>query len=605
MRSVDLIQSVLPLMIAPTLTVAFSGPNPMALILSLVFPMLGTTISLLLRRPLGPYFLTRAGDLVMRARMKRSFVEVADEMSSAFSSVMGSAVCMMGALPLLLLGASPIPLIAAGGAGMALPAASLLSLYDKPRERKSMVDSELPFFATYMTIATSSGFTVYSAIRGARSEGADKVFPGISREAEDVERIATFGGVGVLEGLERHAKSHPHELYQSTMLQAASIQRTGGNVVAALEDRTREALRRMEAAFESYAKTVASIGEVAVILLFLLPISVALTAVMNPDVSVFLAVVMTAFAAPLMGFMLFMVVRSASPRKPDRYEAAKPVTYGMISALAVAAPTALLGLPRTVSVASGILAFSLVAYLMVRPQLVEVDDTERELRRFLRDVVELRRLGRSVVGSIYQLAYSGTYRQGFQRLLKRIAGRMSVNVPMLNSALEARSWLGRMVFFLLYVIEVTGGGSVDLIEKVIDALRTYENSRNSARSGARIFAYMAMFGPLIGAATVALVVPLMEMLSSMGAMLAQAGQAGFAFAAPTREQISTMVDLSMLLVLVSSAGLTVTVSRAVDMHPYGLHRLAVCAALAIAAYYALPALSVMMSGMLGLKGAMG
>ncbi|MEM2233955.1 MAG: type II secretion system F family protein [Nitrososphaerota archaeon] len=552
----------------------------------------GALLALLLRAGLTESMLPTATTLAFRAQLKRDDHSIASELASGASGAIGSAAAAaIGSALSIALGSSPLPSLAAGGLGLILPVMSLITLMDKPRERRSRIDSELPFFCTYLTIASSTGMTVYSAYRGARV--APGVFPQMYSEAEEVERIIYFSGKGTMEGIEIHAKSNPHDLYQATVLQAVSIQRTGGDVVTALEDRTREAFRRMEDAFERYSRSVAAIGEVAVILLFLLPVSIALTAILNPEMAPAMAIMASAFLVPVMGVGLYSAIRAASPRKPDRFEVS-PQDLLLPLALGTMTPAVMMvvGLPASVSVASGILGFSLPLYLRMRPQILEVEQTEAELRRFLREISELRRLGQSIVVAVQRIAHEGRYRPHFLSLLRRVSTRVALGMKLWQAGYEARSWLARMVFFLLYVIEVTGGGHPALIEKVIDSIRVYENSKRSARSASTIFIYLAIGGPLIGALTVAMVVPLLDMLVGIGSMIAQAGQAsGFGFTPPTREQIRVVSDLVMVLIILTSAALTVTVSRAADMHPYGLHRLAICAAVGIASYYMLPALS--------------
>ena len=554
-------------------------------------PVVGFGLASVLKRNLSQSLLGYASKLSLTGLMRRGALEVSEELAEllAFGSVVPATTVVTGLLSFLLLDEPLIPVLVAAAISLLVPIAGIMYYSDKPRERRNRTESELPFFNTYLTIMASCGLTVYNAIRQLRA--VPNIFRHMSVEAEEVEKLIEFSGKGTIEGLEMHAIGHPHDLYQSTILQATSVQRTGGNVSAALEDKMKEALRRMEESFVRYSSFASMIGEVAVILLFIMPVSIALTSILNPDIAVGLTLIATTTVAPVLGVILYMVIRATSPAKYDIYDV-KPfmVSLAISSGAASSVVFMLVGAPMPVSLSAGGLLASLVLYLHFRPQVAEVEQTEKELRRFLRDIVELRRLGHSISVSLVRVS-ANTYKPYFRQLVSRVAGRVSMGLAIWQAGNQARSWLARMSFFLLHAIEVSGGGSPHLIERFTDTLRGYEVARASARGRMMLFSFIAMLGPLIGGITLSMVVPLIELLSSVGAMVSAAGAAGIYLPTPTPEQVAQMMDYSMLLIIVTTLFLAVSLGRAVDLHPYGLHRLIVVFAVSIATYYAIPAMS--------------
>lgn len=572
--------------------------SPLGIAPAVLGPVLGLGLARSIQSSLSVSLGRYAARLGLAGLVKKGALEIAEELgaSVALGVAVPAAMIATAVLLNLLLGEPLLPAAAASMVAAVPSVASLMSYSDKPRERRSRTDSEMPFFTTYLTIMASCGLTVYNAMRQVR--GVPRIFEHISREVEQVERLIAYFGKGTLEAIETHAASHPHDLYQSTLLQAASIQRTGGNVVTALEDKMKESLKRLEDAFTRYSDLVLMMGESAVILLFILPISAALVAILNPDLAVGIMLMLLVLVVPIMGVVLYMSVKASSPAKYDTYSLGTgTVMLSLVIGAASAAASKLLGLPLPVAFSAGGLAASLLLYRHMRPQILEVEQSERELRRFLRDVAELRRVGHPITKALDALRRQ-SYRERFKDLLNRVAVRTQIGLAMWQAAADARSWLARMTFFLLHIIEVSGGGSPALVERYADTLRGYEVARGSARGRMRIFIYMALAGPLLGGVTLALVMPLTEMWSGVGEMVASAGAAGFSFTAPTKEQIAQMTDYAMLLIASTTALLIVVLGRAVDMHPFGLHRLAIAFALTIATYYALPYMTGIIKGVL-------
>ncbi len=562
------------------------------LFLVVLGPSVGYGIASVLKKRLSKSLVGYAARISLRGLIRKGVLDVSEDIAAllSFASVVPATTLAIGLLSFLFLGEPLIQAFAASATSLLVPIAGIMYYNDKPRERNNRTDAELPFFNTYLTIMANCGLTVYNAFRQLRA--VPNIFKHMSVEAGEVEKLIEFSGKGTIEGMEMHAIGHPNDLYQSTILQAASIQRVGGNVAAALEDKMKESLKRMEERFTAYSNLASMLGEVAVILLFIMPVSIALTSILNPDIAAGLAIMVTTTVTPVLGIVLYMVIRAASPAKYDIYNV-KPSTLllAIASGAVLSAILALVGgVPIPVSFSAGGLVASTILYIHFRPQVAEVDQTEVELRRFLRDIIEFRRLGHSITVSLARVS-ANSYKPYFSQLVKRVAGRVSLGLTIWQAGNQARSWLARMSFFLLHAIEVSGGSSPHLIEIYTDTLRGYEVARNSAKSKMRVFGFIAMAGPLIGGFTLSLVIPLVDLLSNIGKMVSAAGPMGFYLPIPTLEDVKRMTDYSMLLIIVTTLFLAVSLGRAVDLHPYGFHRLIAVFILSIATYYIIPAMA--------------
>jgi len=171
-----------------------------------------------------------------RAGMKRqSSYELAEKISSMFGASIAAVAAVLAVVILSLLTDSFTPFLLLGLGPAAAPMlATFFSASNAASSRKTTLSIEYPFFMVFSSIVAYTGGTIYMALQHAKK--AVDVFRQISREAGEVERKAILAGVGVVKGIEAHAETIPHEEFSRALLTTTSVWRTGGNLVATLED---------------------------------------------------------------------------------------------------------------------------------------------------------------------------------------------------------------------------------------------------------------------------------------------------------------------------------------------------------------------------------
>lgn len=559
----------------------------------------GSTLSRRIGEKLVPY----ATALCEKAQVKRIPVDVADEFGQhiAMGSTIAAAFTATALFTIFRMGPGPHMFLIALAAAPVVPVAvNQLTWSNKVSERKERTDWELPFFTVFATILAHCGLTLYASMKLLSKTGR-RLFQQMTSEAEDVERLAELTGRGVIESLEVHAANHPHEGFQSLIYSTTSVWRMGGSIVSALEDRATEFLKSLEERYDRYATLVASVMEAFIILLLLLPMALVLTAVTSPGQSGPIIVAMTLGVIPSTGLIMYFFVRSKSPRHLDDIRAG-PIDIAFAAAMGAAAipPLILMGAPQTVLVTIPTALASLGLWIRMRPVIKELRESDTEARRWLKDITEYRRLGNPPATAILKTA-GHRYRPSFKKILESIIGRMSMGLTIWEAGAGiARSWLLRMSLYLLHSINLSGGGSPYLMDKLVELLRSYNLAREKAAGRISPFKYLAIAMPIITALTIGMVLP----IANLGGLLQtpETGQAlvggggNLPLASVTPEEMLAMADSGMVMIAVGSLLYMLIVNRAVDGHPYNTWRIALVMLLTAASYYMMaPVGDLMMS----------
>jgi Flp pilus assembly protein TadB len=506
-------------------------------------------------------------------------------------------------------GWSPGPLAAMFAAPMAIPPfiGTYVGIYDKAKERLQRTSKELPFFATLASILSRAGLTLYTAFLRASSR-ARHVMPQMAAEGDRVQRDVSLG-IGVTEALMRLAEKHPSRDFKAMVFGTVSVWRSGGDVAVTLEGYAKTFLKALEEAWDRYSQTIGTLGEALAIIFLILPLGIGVISVAFSQYSSQLMLLSAAALVPALTIMIYALVRSSDPVIPDRYN--MPGTMPAALLLAMLPPimiqmlrtlpqaSAFLGETpylNSIMISAGILAAGLAIYSSMRPQIVEIEEAEQALPRFVRDVTENRKLGYTI-GQSMEKCLSNPYPEAFKKFLQRVYGRMRMGASLGEAARDHRSWLVRTIFTLLEEAEESGGGNPELFEKIEDLLRTHLGAKNRARGSVKLYMYMAIGIPFIVAFSAALLINIAYLIAPLGQMSAM----GLSISLSRPEDIAAALDMAMILAVEGAVVTALIAGRAVDHHPFGTWRLSLGAAAAILAILSLPYLQTLTASMFGIS----
>lgn len=471
--------------------------------------------------------------------------------------------------------------------------ASYFKLKREVSRRKEETEHELPFFTALSSIIAHCGGTPYMAFQHVRREGK-AVFPRIAAEAEEIERKSTFAGMGVLRAMETHAESHPNDGFSTFVATSTSVWRSGGDLPSTIDDLNAEAVKRLENRFDSYASMTGTLAEVITILLMILPLGISISALANPDFLLPITLIFGGVIMPITCTILYVAAWRSSPKKYDRLErgpeaALSALAVSMFIGIVLCLPGVLLPLPKLlplpVSMAMASATGLGCAYAMMRGQLSEIEQTEKELKRFLRIAVEYRKLGLPMSEALKRAAQQ-PYKPLFKKLVRQLSARISMGFTIFRAVADARSWLMRVVFFLLDAADRFGGAPPQLLERIVSLLGHYKLCRDRARDAIKLYAYLACAMPVIGAIMVGLIAPCVVPLQ-----LTTPGQPSFgrlpeegAIPMPSPEFTAQLIELSLVIVVLGSVLAAFCISRAVNLHPWDFRMPLIVSLISVVAY---------------------
>jgi len=542
-----------------------------------------------------------ADRLADQSMVKETSYSIARRLASKIliTCVATPIIAISGIIVLLLVPGFGNPLgglFVVAAAAPALPAAVEYMKYKTAIDnRKRRTDIEYPFFTTFSAIIARCGGTLYTAFNLAKK--VKDIFPQTSKEAEEVERKAVLARMGVMRAMEGHAQGHPHRGFSTAILTTTSVWRSGGDVIATLESLSEEALNYLSRKLRKFAEDMATFSEVMFIALILLPMGVAISAIADPNTAMSIGFIMAGVVAPILGFVSYIVIDSMSPRINNFFEVKTEkllltLLIGLFIVLTSLLMSSFIGvsIPLPIVLSVSITAASTALYLSIRDQVREIEDTEMELRRYLRTVVEYRKLG-IVMSDALRRASSQRYRPGFMKLIKSVSSRIAMGLGIYKAAAIAKSWIARMVFWLLEVIDRFGGASPQLLEKVLELLTRYSEARDEVRSRTRIFIYLNYAAPFLLSFTLAFTLPILKTGVYLGPAVAasppsMSGMPGAATPFPQASApIEPIMNSAFLMMLVPSVLLAFSMSKGLELHPWKLVSVAITAALYIPAYY--------------------
>lgn len=480
-----------------------------------------------------------------------------------------------------------------------------LGTFDKVKERRDRVERELPFFSTMASILSRAGLTIYSALL--RASSRVDLFPWMSREAKNVRRDVESLGIGVTESISSRFEKHPSQRLKTMMLTATSIWRTGGDVSGTLEAYASQYLRELEDRWIQYGRNASGLAEMLTIVFILFPMSVGIMAIAFPSYSIWIISVIAALLTPMITVVCYIMIKSMSPAIPDRYNV--PIVRFALALTPLALPVIpriqFIEIPQIEGLTSmlagvGCLASSIIIYLIMRPQIEEVSQCERALVGFLRDVIELRRVGYTIVQS-FEKCMNNPYPEKFREMLRRAVARIRMGAGISDSVRDSRSWLVRMAFTLLEEVEESGGGSPELLEKVESLVRTYLYSKDRAKSGVRMYTYLVLGIPFMISFTSALLIGLAAVMAPLS------GQSigGMTISIAKTSDIKSVMDLVMLTSLESAVVMAILIGRAAEQHPFSMWRVMLASVAFISAVALMPQTTDVTLKMLGISGSGG
>jgi len=189
----------------------------------------------------------------------------------------------------------------------------------KASSRENGVNSELPFFAAYLTTMAYGGVPPERIIEKVAEL---KIFKAIREEARRIMRDIRVFGLDPLSAIERNAYQHPSRRYREFMLGYVTTVRTGGDVLHYLELRTQDLFRERAQELRSVAERISMIVEayitLAVVMTLVLYIFFIVSAILpTGGFGGIQGIVLYSYLGmPLLTIVMLVVIDAVQPKAP-------------------------------------------------------------------------------------------------------------------------------------------------------------------------------------------------------------------------------------------------------------------------------------------------
>jgi len=475
-----------------------------------------------------------------------------------------ATLCLSPYLPSLALAA----FLAAVGAAISIPVAPYLWLSSKVGDRKRQVEDELPWFTLYSAILQRVGIPLHEAFK--RLIGKS-ILPAMEREAKILNKHVHLLGHEDVTALEELARKHPSREFRNLVLGYTSILRTGGDLAAYLESKLFEQLRLLTMRLKRFADTALGTGEILLVfyLIFASVLAVAGSAATD-IVQAFTFVAAPTIAAAMVGY-----VSTVQPRTVFRYFIDTNHVIPAVATASVAAAALVGGIQGWLALSMVFLAIGLGYGAQYSYGLSRARALEKQLIDLLHDITEYRKIGLPPSQALQRIARSRSYGEPLDSVIRAIAHQLSLSIPLAEAMerVHLPSWLARFVFFVLGEIEASGGGSVRVLEMLMNFIEEYWLAQREMKAKLRVYEILIMLTPLMLGTIVSASIGMARALSI--ASLSKASTIPIPIWLPSPSSAGAL----KLLVVGSVASMALVASKAIDGSIRSLLRLAIAAIL--------------------------
>jgi len=391
----------------------------------------------------------------------------------------------------------------------------------KRSSRKALVESEMPFLASYVSIMARGGVSMARAMEVFRRS---PLFTGLRIEAQEFYRRIGLFGRDPLTALEEIASYHPSQVFRDFILGYVVTLRSGGDVIHYLETKVEDFFRRQGEAIRQMVQKlgiyieiymlVTIIGGISLLVLFTSAGGIqagGLSGGLDPTIlilynflglPIFSAGVMYAshIAQPRWGFAvgeLAYVALFSAIIAPLSYIITIILTGGYLAFSGVLNRQSVLG--QITGVSAALLTVSISSWIRYRSVTRGLRALEKQAASYIEDVSELRKTGLSPEKSLIEASKRdhGPLNPVVRRLAAALEMGFDIEEAIRRSIMGVRSWILRVMFrFIVDSIKV-GGGSPEVFYLLARYSASISEAYERLKSSLRIYIIMPYIGAIL------------------------------------------------------------------------------------------------------------
>jgi flagellar protein FlaJ len=386
----------------------------------------------------------------------------------------------------------------------------------KASERKSALEREMPFAATYVTVMASGGIPPYMSFKRLSEV---ELLPATRKEARHLIRDVEVFGVDPLSALQLAARNNPLDIFRDFISGYASTVIIGGDVIHFLETKAEDIFKtgsiRVKAAAERLGMLLESFIIVMVLMSLCFYILFSVESIYSTGMDMGSGVIMYTYVfTPLLSVVFLYLAHGMQPKTPiTEYRPYKvyamSTTIGVIFLLLVTGffglfNTPLQGLVDLPVAISICLIITAVPPAIVHQKIASRKSSmERGISNFLRDLTETRKTGLSPEACISNLSKRDY--GAFSKELAKMSSDINWGIPMRNVIMDfvkkTKSWMSQIVMFLLLEAVDVGGGTISMIESLARFNNMTQEVEKEKKMSVRPYVFIPYFAAVLLVAT--------------------------------------------------------------------------------------------------------
>jgi archaeal flagellar protein FlaJ len=380
--------------------------------------------------------------------------------------------------------------LAAGPIGIAFYPGIALKLAKSKRETE--INHELAYFVRFAGIMQSVEKSLYESLIGVIGYG---LFDVIETDGKMAYRNVTMFAMDMFEALNEIALHHPNRAFRSFLLSYVATAQTGGDLVNLVEGEADSFFESLKSSIKRYVETSSTFGEILLIILLIMPTFLIATSFLLPGSSVILLVLIGVIGIPMISLGLVIMIDTSQPRYQNKVTVSRlaflvGIIIGIIGIILQQHPWFI--------ITSGVLGFALVNSFYTIPQFAQIKNLENAMPEFLRDVTEFRKIGYDMTISLFQLFGKRRYNDTFDKLFGTIFSKLKSGQTLSSITLgENRSWMTRLIIFILGKLADTGGGTTLTLEHLTRFVSDVIITKKETVSALRMQMFLVYIGPLL------------------------------------------------------------------------------------------------------------
>jgi len=415
--------------------------------------------------------------------------------------------------------------------------------------RASKLSLEVPYLAAYISTMASGGISPYVSFERL-AKAPEYLFREVKREALKFFINVRAFGKDPLTAVEESAKNVPNRQYRELMLGYVATLRAGGDVIHYLQRETEVLFKDRISEIRAIAERIGMIMEAYMAVVVLLALSIYSMFIINraliqaalplmsggeffvfsyvlmpliSGVFIYLADIMQpkypvsdyrpyyiyfAVSVPLTVLLsTFFVMPFFIPLQGAIFERTKSFIYSIVELMGLSE-----GYETGVGLALAMMIGLIPACVWSEHILREYRGIEFGITRFLRDLVEVRKTGMSPEKCIISLSRRDYGK--FSKHLKLIAKKLGWGRPLSSIyddfAKNVRSWLARIIIFLLVESIEVGGGMPETLESLASFAEMIELVEREKKRMLRPLILIPYIGSIITTCVVVMLIGFMN-----------------------------------------------------------------------------------------------